>query len=67
MVTQALAQQTEEEQAESRREVERQLERYRSKMTADQFAALEKQFRERMVLARTGLPRLSLFYFDSRA
>ena len=46
----------------SRQEVDRQLAPYRSKMTAEQLALLEKQYLERQYLERRGLPRLSLFY-----
>ncbi len=46
----------------ARREMDAQLRPYRSKMTADQIAMLEKQYLERRLLEREGLPRLSLFY-----
>ena len=48
----------------SRQEVDRQLAPYRSKMTAEQLALLEKQYLERQYLQRRGLPRLSLFYLS---
>ncbi len=48
----------------SRQEVDRQLAPYRSKMTAEQLALLEKQYLERQYLERRGLPRLSLFYLS---
>jgi hypothetical protein len=47
---------------ESRRELDRQLRPYRGKMTADQLTMLEKQYLERHLLEKSGLPRLSLFY-----
>ena len=48
----------------SRQEVDHQLAPYRSKMTAEQLALLEKQYLERQYLERRGLPRLSLFYLS---
>ena len=48
----------------SRQEVDRQLAPYRSKMTAEQLALLEKQYLVRQYLERRGLPRLSLFYLS---
>ena len=56
------ARQSEEELLEARRELDRQLRPYRGKMTADQWAMLEKQYLERILLEKAGLPRLSLFY-----
>jgi hypothetical protein len=53
---------TEEQLLEARRELDRQLRPYRGKMTADQVAMLEKQYLERNLLEKAGLPRLSLFY-----
>jgi hypothetical protein len=35
---------------------------YRSKMSAEHLAMLEKQFLDRRLLESAGLPRLSLFY-----
>ena len=58
----ARARQSEEEMLEARRELDRQLRPYRGKMTADQLAMLERQYLERNVLEKAGLPRLSLFY-----
>jgi hypothetical protein len=54
--------QSEEQLLEARRELDRQLRPYRGKMTADQLAMLEKQYLERNLLEKAGLPRLSLFY-----
>jgi hypothetical protein len=58
----ARTQQSEEEMFQSRAELDRQLRPYRGKMTADQLAMLEKQYLERHLLEKAGLPRLSLFY-----
>lgn len=46
----------------ARRDLESQLRPYRSKMTAEQIAMLERQFLDRRLLEGAGLPRLSLFY-----
>jgi hypothetical protein len=62
MIAAVRARQSEEEMLESRRELDRQLRPYRGKMTAEQLAMLEKQYLERHLLEKTGLPRLSLFY-----
>jgi hypothetical protein len=62
MIAAARARQSEESLLEARRELDRQLRPYRSKMTADQLAMLEKQYLERNLLEKAGLPRLSLFY-----
>ena len=45
-----------------RADLDEQLRPYRGKMTAPQLAMLEKQYLDRAVLERAGLPRLSLFY-----
>lgn len=62
MIASARARQSEEELLESRRELDRQLRPYRGKMTADQLSMLEKQYLERILMEKAGLPRLSLFY-----
>ena len=62
MIAAARAQQSEEQALECRRELDRQLRPYRGKMTADQLVMLEKQYLERSLLEKAGLPRLSLFY-----
>jgi len=62
MVATARMRQTEEEMLQSRQELDRQLRPYRGKMTADQLSMLEKQYLERHLLEKAGLPRLSLFY-----
>ena len=62
MIAAARTSQSEESLLEARRELDRQLRPYRGKMTADQLAMLEKQYLERNLLEKAGLPRLSLFY-----
>ena len=62
MIAAARSRQTEEELLHTRQELDRQLRPYRGKMTADQLAMLEKQYLERNLLEKAGLPRLSLFY-----
>jgi hypothetical protein len=54
--------QSEDALLEARRELDFQLRPYRGKMTAAQLAMLEKQYLERNLLEKAGLPRLSLFY-----
>ena len=58
----AKAAQSEETLFEARRQLDAALRPYRGKMTADQLTMLERQFLERSVLEKAGLPRLSLFY-----
>ena len=62
MIAHARGGQSEEQALASRQELDRQLRPYRSKMTAPQLALLEKQYLERNLLEKAGLPRLSLFY-----
>ncbi|MBZ5618759.1 MAG: hypothetical protein LAQ69_08560 [Acidobacteriia bacterium] len=62
MIAAARTRQSEEEMLASRQDLDRQLRPYRSKMTADQLTMLEKQYLERNLLEKAGLPRLSLFY-----
>jgi hypothetical protein len=62
MVAIARTRQSEEDLLAARREMDRQLRPYRGKMTADQLSMLEKQYLERTLLEKAGLPRLSLFY-----
>jgi hypothetical protein len=62
MIAVARARQSEAELLEVRAELEGRLRPYRGKMTAPQLAMLEKQYLDRAVLERAGLPRLSLFY-----
>ena len=54
--------QTEQDIFEARRELDATLRPYRSKMTAEQLAVLERQYLERQLLEKANLPRLSLFY-----
>lgn len=62
MIARLRASATEDQLFEARRALDRELKPYRSKMTADQLAMLEKKFLERRLLESAGLPRLSLFY-----
>jgi hypothetical protein len=62
MIAIARTRQSEEDLLTARREMDRQLRPYRGKMTSDQLSMLEKQYLERALLERAGLPRLSLFY-----
>ncbi len=54
--------QSEEQLFQARRDLDAQLRPYRGKMTADQIAMLERQYFERRLLEKSGVPRLSLFY-----
>ena len=60
-LTQAM---TEDELLAARQDMQAQLAPYRRKMTADQIAALERQFLQRGALERANIPRLSLFYLN---
>jgi hypothetical protein len=62
MLAIARTRQSDDALLQARAELDRQLRPYRGKMTADQLALLEKQFLERSLLEKSGLPRLSLFY-----
>ena len=62
MIATARSKQSEEELLRARQELDRQLRPYRGKMTAEQLTMLEKQYLERNLLEKAGLPRLSLFY-----
>lgn len=62
MIAQLRASATEEALFEARRVLDQDLKPYRSKMSTEQLAMLEKQFLERRLLESAGLPRLSLFY-----
>jgi hypothetical protein len=62
MIAVERSRQSEDDLLEARRELDRQLRPYRGKMTAHQLAMLEKQYLERNLLEKAGLPRLSLFY-----
>ncbi len=54
--------QSEEALFELRRQLNEELRMFRSKMTADQIAALERRYLDTALLERAKLPRLSLFY-----
>jgi hypothetical protein len=56
------AQQSEDDLFQARRELDLQLKPYRGKMSAPQLAMLEKQYLDRRLFEKAGLPRLSLFY-----
>ncbi len=58
----ARAEQTEEDLFQARKELDSYLRPYRGKMTADQLTMLEKQFLDRHLREKLGVPRLSLFY-----
>ncbi len=58
----ARTQQSDDDIFAMRESLNAELKPYRSKMTADQLAMLEKRYLENALLERTGLPRLSLFY-----
>jgi hypothetical protein len=53
---------SEEELFQARRELDSTLRPYRGKMSAEQLAMLERQYLDRRIQERAGLPRLSLFY-----
>ena len=54
--------QSEEEALAARKALDNQLRPYRSKMTADQLAMLERQYLDRALLEKANIARLSLFY-----
>ncbi|HYW44925.1 MAG TPA: hypothetical protein VE959_18840 [Bryobacteraceae bacterium] len=62
MIASARTRQSEEALLAARQDLDRQLRPYRGKMTADQLTMLEKQYLDRNLLEKAGLPRLSLFY-----
>jgi hypothetical protein len=62
MIARLRASASEEQLFEARRALDRELKPYRSKMTAEQLAMLEKQFLDRRLLESAAVPRLSLFY-----
>lgn len=59
------ARQNEEALFALRQELSDELKLFRSKMTADQLAALERRYLDSALLERAKLPRLSLFYLHS--
>jgi hypothetical protein len=62
MAAVARTKQSEDDLFRARRELELTLKPYRSKMSAEQLAMLERQYLERRLLDDAKLPRLSLFY-----
>jgi hypothetical protein len=54
---------SDEELTAARRAFDFELRPYRSKMSAEQIAMLERQYLDRRLLELSGLPRLSLFYW----
>ncbi|MBL8229527.1 MAG: hypothetical protein JNL98_13645 [Bryobacterales bacterium] len=58
----ARSEQADEDLFQARRELDSYLRPYRSKMSAEQLTMLEKQFLDRRLLEKLGVPRLSLFY-----
>jgi len=62
MIAIARTRQTDDDSVRARRELDLQLRPYRGKLSAAQLTMLEKQYLERFLLERAGLPRLSLFY-----
>jgi len=65
MIARLRASMNEDALFEARRSFDQDLKAYRSKMSVEQLAMLEKQFLERRLLLASGLPRLSLFYLRS--
>jgi len=47
-----------------RRELDRQLSAYRSRMTAEQLAEVDRQFIRKRLLEEFFMPRMSLYYFS---
>ncbi len=62
MLAVARSRRSEADLVQARIDLDSQLKPYRGKMTAPQLAMLEKQYLDRWVFERSGLPRLSLFY-----
>ncbi len=62
MVAVLRASQTDKELFAIRQALDNELRPYRSKMTADQLAALQHRYIDTALLERAALPRLSLFY-----
>lgn len=53
---------SEEDLFQARRELDSALRPYRSKMSTEQLAMVERQYLDRRIQEKAGLPRLSLFY-----
>ena len=59
-----LAEATEDLLVEIQSDLDRQLAPYRRRMSAVQLSQLERQYTQKRLLERFGLPRLSLFYLN---
>jgi hypothetical protein len=59
-----LAEAAEDMLVEIHSDLDRQLAPYRRRMSAEQLGQLERQFTQKRLLERFGLPRLSLFYLN---
>jgi exonuclease VII small subunit len=59
-----LADTAEDVLVEIQSELDRQLAPYRRRMSAEQLSQLERQYTQKRLLERFGLPRLSLFYLN---
>ena len=63
MFSSLMANTPEERLLETRRDMDRALQPYRSKMSAEQISMLEKQYLRKALLEAAGMPRLSLFHW----
>ncbi len=61
----ALAEKSQSELAQAKRDLDSQLRPYREKMTGEQLARLERKYIERWLFESNDLPRLRLFYLTS--
>ena len=59
-----LAEAAEDLLVEIHSDLDRQLAPYRRRMSAEQLSQLERQYTQKRLLERFGLPRLSLFYLN---
>ena len=64
MTAALLAEAAEDMLVEIHSDLDRQLAPYRRRMSAEQLGQLERQFTQKRLLERFGLPRLSLFYLN---
>jgi hypothetical protein len=64
MIARIRASASDQQLVEARQVLDRQLQPYRGKMSAEQLAMLERQFLDRRLLETAKLPRLSLFYLS---
>jgi uncharacterized protein YfaS (alpha-2-macroglobulin family) len=65
MIAVVRAAQSEDDLVAARRAFDSELRPYRSKMSAEQIAMLERQFLDRRLIENSGLRRLSLFYLGT--